>query len=55
MAGQGSKTVIFAALAGNALIAVTKFMAARFTGSAAMLSEGISSLARSIQTHCEGS
>ncbi|MFN0263587.1 cation diffusion facilitator family transporter [Tepidamorphus sp. 3E244] len=40
----GSKKVIYAALAGNALIAVTKFAAALYTGSSAMLSEGIHSL-----------
>jgi len=41
---SGSKKVIYAALAGNSLIAVTKFVAASMTGSAAMLSEGIHSL-----------
>ena len=40
----GSKKVIYAALAGNALIAVTKLIAAAITGSSAMLSEGIHSL-----------
>lgn len=40
---SGSKKVIYAALVGNALIAVTKFIAAAITGSSAMLSEGIHS------------
>ena len=40
----GSKKVIYAALVGNALIAVTKFVASVITGSSAMLSEGIHSL-----------
>lgn len=41
---SGSKKVIIAALIGNALIALTKFIASVFTGSSAMLSEGIHSL-----------
>jgi len=41
---SGSKKVIIAALIGNALISITKFSAAVFTGSSAMLSEGIHSL-----------
>jgi len=41
---SGSKKVIYAALIGNALIAVTKFVAASITGSAAMLAEGVHSV-----------
>ncbi len=41
---SGSKKVILAALIGNGLIAITKFIAASITGSSAMLSEGIHSV-----------
>jgi cation diffusion facilitator family transporter len=41
---SGSRKVIFAALLGNSLVALTKFAAAVTTGSSAMLSEGIHSL-----------
>lgn len=44
MAAHGSKKVIYAALAGNALISITKFFAAAVTGSSAMLSEAIHSV-----------
>ena len=41
---SSSRKVIYAALAGNALVAITKFIAAFMTGSSAMLSEGIHSV-----------
>lgn len=45
MAGHGSsKTVIYAALVGNFAISVTKFGAGFFTGSSAMITEGVHSL-----------
>lgn len=44
MAAGGSKQVVYAAIAGNLAIALTKFGAAWLTGSSAMLSEGVHSL-----------
>ncbi|MDF3810664.1 MULTISPECIES: cation diffusion facilitator family transporter [Rhodopseudomonas] len=43
-AQASSKKVIYAALVGNLLIAITKLFAAAWTGSSAMLSEGVHSL-----------
>ena len=44
MSHAGSKKIIYAALAGNTLISITKLFAASVTGSSAMLSEGIHSI-----------
>jgi len=44
MASGGSKRAIYAALAGNSLIAITKFAASAYTGSSAMFSEAVHSL-----------
>ena len=44
MSSHDSKFAIIVALVGNALISVTKFIAAAITGSSAMFSEGIHSV-----------
>ena len=44
MSSSSSIRAIFAALVGNSLIAVSKFIGAAYTGSSAMFSEGIHSV-----------
>ncbi len=44
MASQSSRTVLLAALAGNAAIAITKFIASAISGSSAMFAEGVHSV-----------
>src|SRR5262249_25354457 len=44
MSSRASKRVIYAALLGNLLVALTKFVAAAFTGRSAMASEAVHSL-----------
>jgi cation diffusion facilitator family transporter len=44
MAAAGSKSVVYTAFAGNLLVTLTKFAAAWWTGSSAMLSEAIHSV-----------
>ncbi len=48
MSTEGSKLSVFAAIVANVLIAILKFIASFFTGSSAMLSEGIHSLIDSV-------
>ncbi len=45
---EGSKVVVYAALAGNVAVAVVKFVAAGLTRSTAMLTEGVHSLVDSL-------
>jgi zinc transporter 9 len=45
MASPSSKTAVAAAIVGNALVMVANFVAFMFTGSGAMLSEAIHTLA----------
>jgi zinc transporter 9 len=45
MAGNGSKLAVYAAIGGNSLVTVAKFVGFLFTGSGALLSEAVHSLA----------
>ncbi len=44
MSASGSKLVIYAAIVANVAVGITKFIAAAFTGSSAMVAEGLHSL-----------
>ena len=52
MASSSSIKAILAALAGNSLIAITKFISAAYTGSAAMFSEAVHSVVDTGTNYC---